>query len=227
MFRLRQPVLLLLFSIACCGCNRIHLNVGGGASVRETRTIVVDHVDDTAIDVESVNGAITVTQADRADVQVIAHIRAQTDDRLQATNLIVTRDELDNLHVAVDWPGDRKNNEGCAFEIELPNAKNVHLRTSNGKIALKGLSGEAKLKTTNGAVRVDGLNGNVEVDTSNGSVKVSNVDGNVDADTKNGSVEIVGAKHEVVAGTSNGSVKLKLADVDSAGPIRSTRPTAR
>ena len=208
--------------VVCVGCtNGLHVKFGGAtAAFQETRTSVVEHVVDSAIDVESVNGAITVTESDRADVQVIAHIKAQTEERLRATSVIVARDELNNLNVRVEWPDERKGNEGCSFQMEVPNAYNVTLRSSNGKITLTGLEGTARLKTNNGAVRVNGFDGDVEVDTSNGSVKVHDVEGIVDADTSNGSIEIINAKQDVIADTSNGSVKVKLADVDSAGPLK-------
>lgn len=220
-FHLYQPLFTIIV-VATVGCNGgINIDfVGSTTGVLDTRTTVVDHIDGSAIEVNSVNGAITISESDRGDVQVIAHVKARTEERLQLTNVIVNRDDLDNLTVGVEWPDGRKNNEGCSFEIELPNAENVTLRSSNGKITVVGLSGTATLETSNGSVRVEGFAGDVEADTSNGSVKIHNVDGAIDADTKNGGIEITEAKHQVIADTSNGSVKVKLADDDSAGPVK-------
>ena len=215
-----RPFIMFL-AIVCTGCSSgINIDFKGGTQgVLDTRTTVVDHVQDAAVQVESVNGGIKVTQSDRGDVQVIAHVKARTQERLDATTVSVTRDELNNLRVGVEWPEGRKNNEGCSFEIELPDASNVNLRSSNGKITLVGLSGTATLKTSNRSVRVEGFEGDVKADTSNGSVKIRDVEGLIDADTKNGSIEITEAKHQVIADTSNGSVHVKLADDDSAGPV--------
>ena len=213
---IRYQYAILLAILTCCGC---HFNIGGGPVFRESRTSVLEHVNGTAIEVESANGGITVTQSDRADVQIVAHLKAQTEERLQAARIIVSRNELDNLNVGVEWPGSRKGNEGCTFEIELPSAKDVYLRSTNGKLSVLGLSGVATLTTSNGSIQVDRFDGDIEAETSNGRVTVHDAEGKIDVQTRNGAIEIIEAKQDVIADTSNGSVKLKLADADSAGPI--------
>ena len=125
---------------------------------------------ESGIRVESSNGYITVAQADRDDVQINSEIKALTQERLDLCEVVVERLENGELFVEAVFPEKRKNGEGCNFEIEIPEANDVSLTTSNGRINLTGLNGKAILQTSNGSVSVRDFEGAVQVKTSNGKV---------------------------------------------------------
>lgn len=189
-------------------------------TVSDTRTIEAAHVSAAPIDVRTANGAIKVEAKPVTQVRVVATVRAQTLERLDATQVKVERGADNTLLVSVLWPDDRRRSgEGVSFEIALPDAAGVKAKTSNGTITLSGLSGEAVLETSNGRVSVDGHSGSVRIDTSNGGVMAKDVTGPVTAESSNGGVELVRVGTPVDVDTSNGLVRVTLRD-EATGPVK-------
>ena len=185
----------------------------------ETRTISVPHQREAALEVDTVNGSVVVSQSDRDDVQIVAHLRAVSPERLGAAEVVADRDESGALSVSVDWPeGKPRSREGCSFEVLIPDAVDVTLRTTNGRIDLAGLGGKADLHTSNGAVEVKGHNGPLNATTSNGQIKATGIRGAIDVSTSNGRIEIADATSRVDAKTSNGAITVSLAP-EGPGPI--------
>jgi DUF4097 and DUF4098 domain-containing protein YvlB len=168
--------------------------------------------------VETENGAIRVAAGgEGTEVTVVARLRAYTEERLAATRVVAERVEDDTLAVRVEWPeGGREDNEGCSFDITLPDVRGVRLKTSNGTLSLAGATGSAGLETSNGGVTVRGHDGDVDITTSNGAVTAEGLTGAAAIGTSNGSIKLglapAGAG-PVSLRTSNGAVRL---DVGSA-----------
>lgn len=180
---------------------------------KETRDVTVPHVEGKALYVESGNGSISVKHHEGQTVHVVAKIAAVSDERLKATKVETTRDGSGNLTVRVVWPERAKSNEGCSFEIEIPQASTLDLRTSNGAIASAGMTGEATLETSNGAVKVTDHKGDVRAQSSNGAIELTRVSGKASAETSNG--RIVAWLADDCVGpaelqTSNGSIDLNV-----------------
>jgi len=185
----------------------------------ETRTSNAPHVEGETIQVVAVNGSVAVSQSDRDDVQIVARLKAVSAERLEAAKVVAERDDSGALSMSVDWPqGKRRNREGCSFEVLIPDAKGVTLRSSNGKIDLAGLDGEADLQTSNGTIAVKSHNGSLKARTSNGQISATGVQGVIDASTSNGRIDVTDATSRVDAKTSNGSVDVSLHS-EGSGPI--------
>ncbi len=197
-----MSALVAIPALAMAGCVVIVPGCGAYApTIESKRTSQIPQVADSPIEVKSQNGSIVIEKSGGSEVTISAVIRGQTQERLDATRVLAERKADNSLAVYVQWPeGGPKNNEGCDFKIEVPNAKGVTARSSNGAITLIGLAGFAK------------------ADTSNGAITVRSHDGEVGAGTSNGVVTIERAKGKVKASTSNGDVSVSLAD-DVAGPV--------
>lgn len=203
----------LAASIGVAGCG--HLT----ALVEETRTLHAAHVPQAAVRIESANGGISVEQSDREDVEIRATVRALTQERLQATRIVVERDAQNGLLIRAAWPeGARKSREGCSLEVRIPDARDVRLQTSNGALQIRQLTGQADLHTSNGKIEVQAHEGPLIAQTSNGSVSASAVRGAMDVQTSNGKITVADATSSVKARTSNGAIHLTLAH-ESPGPI--------
>jgi hypothetical protein len=190
------------------------------STVSDTRTIEVAHVSGTPVDVRTANGAVKVEAKAVDKVRVVATVRAQTQERLDATQVKVERLADNTLSVSVAWPDDRRRaSEGVSFDIAVPDAAGVKVKTSNGSISIAGLTGEAVLESSNGRVGVDGHAGAVKIDTSNGAVNVKDVSGPVWAESSNGGVELVRVGTPVKVDTNNGSVRVTLRD-EATGPVK-------
>ncbi|MCC6428898.1 MAG: DUF4097 family beta strand repeat protein [Phycisphaerales bacterium] len=212
----------LLSSLALAGSGLVLSGCMGfgweRARFTETRTLSLAHVAGRAIDVQTDNGAISVSQGTTSEVSIIAKLRATTQERLTATVVDAARDVDGKLVVRVIWPEQRKGNEGCEFTITLPDAVGASLTTSNGAITISGLAGDAVLKTSNGAIEAKNHGGPVIADTSNGKITVNSASGSVSADTSNGAITLIDVGSPVKADTSNGAIKLVMLPT-AEGPI--------
>lgn len=185
----------------------------------KTMSAVLPHQAGQAIDLETANGKIKVTRVSRSDVAIVTTLRCTSPERLEQTAVTPSRSADGVLQVGINWPdGKRKSREGYDITVEVPDAHDIKLRSSNGSITLKQLGGVAKIRTSNGSITVEDHAGPVEARTSNGKVRVERVQGDADLDSSNGSIKAYAIAGAVDAETSNGTVELVLG-ADSRGPI--------
>lgn len=211
MHRYYPPVRVLigfsLIAIGLAGCNVAPLIEG-------VRTASADHVAGTPLRVATTNGAIIVTKSDRPDVEIVAKVRAQTQERLDAAEIVAERGPDQTLSIHVAWPGNRPlNREGCSFEISIPDATGVTLVTDNGSLDTTDLSGTAILSTTNGSIAVNHHAGPIQAATTNGTVDVSAAQGSVTANAVNGEINISLASEAtgpIEANAVNGTIELNV-----------------
>lgn len=179
----------------------------------QVTTIPVPHVAGSGLKVTAHNGHIDVKKASGAEVSIVATLRMISDERLKATTITANRDAAGILVISATPPDEWKGNEGCGFDITLPEARGITLKTSNGSIHTSDLAGAAELATSNGSITVASHDGAVHAGTSNGRVEVVDVTGGVDCTTSNGSVKVTLAAASpgpVKIDTSNGSITLEV-----------------
>ena len=209
---LSLPVTLSLplagcISVSTSGCSNM-------ATVQSAGSMKVPHQSNQALRVSGDNGEISISQSSGTEVAIDATIKAQTQERADAVQVIAERGATGELHVYTKWPeGKRRNNEGCSFVISVPDASKLAINTSNGRITVNGLAGEADLRTSNGKIIAENFSGNVRAESSNGSIELTNVLG-AHADTSNGRIEVAlkdGAAGPVDLESSNGGITLRVA----------------
>jgi len=211
----RLLVLALVLAPTACV-----VQFGGEAKFRDTRIVTEPHVPGSALEVRTSNGSVEVGRGDVPEVRVTARLRARTEDRLRRTRIVTGRRDDGTLLVEVRWPGDvRYGDEGCGFEIVLPDARGLLVRSANGTIAVTGIGGDAELGTSNGAIAVKDQDGNVRATTSNGGVRLERITGQAVVRSSNGAIEVLDVGGPVEADTSNGKIAVRLTDACS-GPIR-------
>jgi hypothetical protein len=199
----------LLAAAALGGCNLVETPL-----VEGTQSLSAPHVAGTPLRVETDNGEIIVRRAEGDVVQIVGHVRAVSQVRLDATQIAATRDDDQTLVVSVEWPdGKTLNREGCSFEIAIPDAVGITLHTNNGQLSVADLGGEAELRTANGAIDVSRHDGPVDCETNNGAITVTDAAGAVQAKSMNGTVRIglaADAPGPVQAQTYNGAIDLAI-----------------
>ena len=172
-----------------------------GTKVHEDRVVTLDHVAGQPLSVESANGSVRITKSDNDLIRVDARVYSHSYERIDLTSIVTARRSDGTLFVGVDWPdGKRSGNEGCDFEISIPDATAVSVRTSNDEIILDHIGTTASLITSNDDVVVLGVPGPIDVRTSNDAVK------------------IVGAVHPVDVSTSNDPISVTMAP-EAVGPV--------
>ena len=98
--------MLALAGLLMAGCDLMPVHTA-------TKKAIVAHVSDTSLHVQTANGSVKVTRADREDVQIEARIRARTLERLDATKVVAERDDNGQLIVRVDWPQGKRLGGEC------------------------------------------------------------------------------------------------------------------
>lgn len=194
---------------------------GSSASGRkETRTLSIAHAANMPLAVATQNGSVEISRWEGANVSVTAEVRAKTEDRLAATTVRAERDAAGTLSLSVIWPdGKRLNNEGVSFTVRIPDASQVDVNTSNGRIRVEGVGEAAVLQTSNAAISARDIRRDLKANTSNGGVTAENIGGDVTAQTSNASIVIRDVAGKVDATTSNGKIDARLAQ-GSTGPFR-------
>ena len=210
-------LMLAIASSFITGC--IAISLSDQPSHQETRTLAIEHMPESSLSVVSENGSIDVAQSDGTQVRISARIKAVSEERLKAVQIIAMRTANNTLELYADWPmPGRKSNEGCDFQIQIPDAAGIRLRSSNGRLAIERLAGQADLQTSNGSIAIRQHRGSSTAQTSNGAIRVDEVAGTLHLRSSNGQIDVQGAAGEVKGQTSNGNVRVALAE-GSAGPI--------
>ena len=124
---------------------------------------------------------------------------------------------------------------GADIEVTVPAGTVVDLRTSNGRIEVRGTESPGSVETSNGQIVLENIGGDFTAETSNGSIEANQSKGSVDLRTSNGSITYTG---ELLPGTRNemrtsnggitvrlqGSPSVKLDASTSNGSITSDHP---
>lgn len=204
---IRRSALLILAAGLCLPLTACVID-----TKEQVTTIPVPHVAGSGLKVTTRNGHISVKKSTGPDVQIIATLRMVSDERLHNTTISANRDGSGVLVIAATPPdGNWQSNEGCGFDVALPEAKGVTLKSSNGAVEISGLSGSAELESSNGSVTVSSHDGPVHAETSNGRIEVSAATGSVKCSTSNGSVHVVlNGPGPVNIDTSNGAITLAV-----------------
>ena len=140
---------------------------------------------------QNTNGSVTIVAWDRNEVKIeaekIARASRESDAQkmLEATEIIV-RQEPNSVEVDTRTPrrhgGDSFwswmfGEEGCNitvnYVITVPRNIQLKVKSVNGKIEARKISGRAELATTNGGVQVEEAMGSVSAETTNGRIQVS------------------------------------------------------
>ncbi len=171
------------------------------------------------LNVENINGDITITAGSGNKIQVIATKKADNKDYLDGMEIHVRADSdrvslrTEHPKSSESWFGSRSNGS-VSFEIIAPAGINLDsIETVNGEIEIAGIDGDVSADTTNGDINISELRGNLEADTVNGSITASftSLGGGqrVSAETVNGKIQLrlpENASARVDAGTVNGGI---------------------
>lgn len=189
-----------------------------------------------SLEVDNVNGSITVTGWDQPRVRIhaVKKVSARSSDVAQQ-GLRALRIEVEQTDraVRIDTIYPKKGDVGM-FDALFGGAGNVSSSVKYEISVPRSMNVEAD--TVNGAIRITGVTGEIELDTTNGKIDVVNCSGSVDASTTNGGISAeltsVTAGREMTFETTNGRISLAVpptlgADINAAttnGSVRSDLP---
>lgn len=211
------------FMIAMSGLCLLPVGCDAGKSVKEE---VVERSAEFApggrLTIVNVNGDIAVNSWDRNEVKMKAVKRARAESEEAARSLLEkTTVQFDRNEAGVDIrteapkkPG-RNRNVSVAYAVTVPREIDLEMKTVNGTIEVKDISGAVDAKTANGRIGLEGITGSIQAGTTNGKIRLLEVLGPINAKTANGSIKVaVGGsgeqQHEISAATTNGGIEVTL-----------------
>lgn len=205
------------------------------------------------LSLSSFDGDIEIFPSEGNVIQVYYIVRK--DIRLMKINREELEEEVivdvdhDSNHLAIrvepkdKWTSGWHDQPNVHFKVYVPNRTSCELTTSDGNVAVRGLSGRQQIKTSDGNINISEINGDitghtsdgnintqrvkgpVEVKTSDGDVVLDNIDGTVRSSTSDGNIRITRVTGDITARTSDGdidfeSVSGSMDAVTSDGNVR-------
>ena len=156
-----------------------------------------------AVDLSLVNGPVTVTAWDRAEVRV----RGRS-DRLPFR--FEWSDGPNGGSVRVYTVRARNRSSGDQqLDVVVPVGTRVIANSISGDVRVRGVHGELDAETVSGDVDVQDATRRVSVSSVSGSVRAQGLDGDVRARSVSGDVRIVNIRGEADVGSVSGSVEVR------------------
>jgi hypothetical protein len=163
----------------------------------------------------SPNGGIEVRGWDRPEVKLRAKVVATAPTSAEASELLgqVQVETAGTIH-ATGPKGTRRSHWWVSYELWVPRKASLGLRSVNGGISVREVTGAVEFETVNGGVSLDAVAGHVQGRTTNGGLDIR-LDGTgwtgegLDVTTTNGGVTLAlpaGYNARVETGTTNGGL---------------------
>jgi len=166
----------------------------------------------------SPNGGVKVQAWDRNEVKVEARVQArgtsESDAKALAGEVTVN---ASGRSVSSDGPRStgRGRHWSVSYVVWAPTASDLDLESTNGGIAVDGITGDVTAATTNGGIDLSGALGRVEAETTNGGITLNltrgGSTGSISAETTNGGIDLIipeGRSAELDAETTNGGISV-------------------
>lgn len=204
-----------------------------GDLIDETRDVNADAI----IDIELVNGSITLTGWD----QNRFHIAGELSDAAEGFELrevgggIRFEEDLDRRSFNNCWAFGNRCDQGdwADLDVQLPHGSVLRFAGTNVDVTVQELNGSTDIDVVNGDVYATNLSGTVKVETVNGDIDANELAGRVSLETVNGGIDDHGSKgprlslnttngdidstttsESVSAETVNGDIELETGPVD-------------
>lgn len=210
--------------------------VFSGEIIDEVRDVDANEV----IDIEIINGTITIIGWDRNQVEVKGELSDQAESYEFSSRNGITRfeEEYENRR---NWFGRNCSSwfecsdeiDRTELDISVPKNSTLRLEGINVELIVSGLTGNTQIEIVNGPIEANDLSGRINIETVNGSIETFNLDGRINLATVNGQIRDRGSRGERVfynnvngsiisntraqrvnAETVSGTVELNLGDIE-------------
>lgn len=161
------------------------------------------------LELDALNGAVTVDTWDRSAMRVQATYRGRTGIEI----------EHSGSTVSIETEARGMSNP-VTFEVTVPRSYNVEIDGVNLRVTVDGIQGSTDIENVQGPIIVRGVTGPVDVESVSGSITIENVRGTIEVATVNQAIRINGARGSIDAETANGSIVMR--DVDASSVAATT-----
>ena len=171
-----------------------------GQPIDETRGAAPDGT----VDINNLNGSVTVTGWDKNQVTVTGSL-GDGPDRLEVTGT------KSRTVIKVIWPRETRTSsrESTELNVKVPRGSQVRVEGVNLTIDVSEVTGVVDAQTVNGGIDVSGKPAEVDAKTVNGRIEIHAETDKIEAETVNGGVKVAGGRGEVSARSVSGGVEVK------------------
>ncbi len=169
---------------------------------------------------DNFNGSVEISGWDKDTVDITGTKYASTESRLHEIHIDVMP-STGLVSVRTSRPtGPHWGNAGARYTIRVPRKADLDgITSSNGSINIDFMDGRARLRTSNGAIKARTVSGPLDAQTSNGSVDATDITGDSVLRTSNGKITAEIRRGGLDAHTSNGGISVRLDERDPK-PVR-------
>lgn len=172
------------------------------------------------LSVENFNGTIEISGTDGRTVDISGTKYASTRDLLNELKVDMTSSS-GSVRIRTERPDFWNGGGGVRYTIRVPKKMVLdRIQSSNGRIQVENIDGNARLHTSNGTIRASDLKGELTAETSNGRIEVRGLDGSANLRTSNGTIDAEASHGRFEAHTSNGKIEVRMTDPKPDSAIR-------
>ena len=173
---------------------------GAGTSFERKVSAAPDGV----VEVENLNGSITVTGWSNNEVVVSGTLGDWVDE----LEIHAGDDEVDiSVEPYDDWHSDV--DEPTILVLKIPKGSELRVDGVNVTIEVSGIDGPLDLETVNGTITVTGSPESVDAETVNGGITINGASTRVDAGTVAGTIRLEGLTGEANAECVSGRIEVR------------------
>jgi DUF4097 and DUF4098 domain-containing protein YvlB len=206
------------------------LSISYAATLEETFKKSIPLRSGGKLEVENLNGNITIESWNKEEVYIEAEKQVRGGDRKDAERFMdelkVDIEEHGNEIIITtkhprkqggdfwDWVFGDNVSSSVSYNIRVPQKCDIEATSTNGGVYVTYVEGNIRLRTTNGKINAESVKGVVSARTTNGSVKIEldevKLNEEMEFLTTNGSVTLYFPKDincDIRAKTTNGSIR--------------------
>ena len=210
-----KKLALCLTATAALAAPACTIDVQGEAAViREQKRIAVTGTPN--LTVRSFDGTLEIRSWDRDEIVIDIERRAGT--AADARDIVVAVTESDGDILVEARPPRRdgffehigQSSPRVRMVLAVPRRLNLEVRTADGAIMARDLTGRIELSTGDGSVRLQGIQGHMTIRTGDGAITASELEGSVTVSTGDGGVLLSGRLEELSARTGDGAIDINV-----------------
>ncbi|HEY4656675.1 MAG TPA: hypothetical protein VIH22_19290, partial [Cyclobacteriaceae bacterium] len=144
----------------------------------------------------------------RKDIRLMHIGRAELEKEL----IVEVDHDSDRLEISVkpkdNWTFNWRDQMNVHFKVYVPTQTSCDLNTSDGNVALSGLSGPQQIRTSDGNIDISEVSGEIKGNTSDGNVHAHRIKGSAELKTSDGEVVLDNISGDVRSSTSDGNIRI-------------------
>jgi len=177
------------------------------------------------VHVDTDDGSVNVTTSDTKEVEFRVEYQGYVLNKSLEISSNQHGDEVELIaRISHGWHFSIGTNRRLHVEVRMPKDADLQVRTGDGSIKARNVTGNIDLHSGDGAVTVSALKGAIRLHTGDGSIDATDLDGKCDATSGDGRIRIAGRFDVLTARSGDGSVGVEAlhgSKLDSSWSITS------